>query len=114
MEITYSWKITELIKTPLLNGVEDVIISIKFDYIGTSDQIGEDGEFKASTFKGAVPTPPPNSENFKPLLDLTEEEVINWIKALHPVDHMQEQIIKDLEKNIEERININNLPWVVK
>lgn len=114
MEITYSWKITELIKTPLLNGLEDVITSIKFDYIGISDQIGKDEEFTSSIFKGAIPALPPDNENFKPLSDLTEEEVINWVKDIHPVDHMQEQIIKDLEKNIEKKIDINNLPWVVK
>jgi len=111
MEITYNWKITELTKVPSKDGLTDVVTHIKFIYTGTSDQTDENGEFKTATFKGSVPALPPSSEDFKPLNTLTEAEVIEWVKAIHPTDHMQSVIVEKLTDLNEEVLDSENLPW---
>jgi hypothetical protein len=111
MEITYNWKITELTKVPSKDGLTDVVTHIKFIYTGTSDQTDENGEFKKATFKGSVPALPPNSEDFKPLNSLTEADVIEWVKVIHPTDHMQSEIVGELTEANEQVLDLENLPW---
>jgi hypothetical protein len=110
MEITYSWRITE-IKKETVNGLDGVVTHIRFDYTGTSDKTDENGEFKTATFNGAVPTLPPDSENFKTFENLTESDVIEWVKSIHPTEHMQEVISEKLNDNIPDILNSGSLPW---
>ena len=77
MAITYTWKITALKKAPSLDGLSDVITHINFEYKGV------DGDHTAS-FMGACPVPAPDAEDFTPLADLKEAEVIEWAKENHP------------------------------
>lgn len=111
MEITYNWKITELTKVPSKDGLNDVITHIRFKYIGTANQTDESGEFKTATFNGAVSALPPTSENFKPLSNLTESDVIGWVQEIHPTDHMQSVIINELGDSNEEVLDSGSLPW---
>ena len=90
MNIEYTWKITALKKAPNLNGLKDVITNIRFDYTGTD---AESGEF--FTFLGAVPIGEPSPDNFKEIDKLTQEEGIEWEKAKHPVEHMNEIISQE-------------------
>ena len=91
MAITYTWKITALKKAPSLDGLSDVITHINFEYKGV------DGDHTAS-FWGACPVPAPDAEDFTPLADLTEAEVIEWAKENHPTDHMNEVIEKQINE----------------
>ena len=86
MAITYTWSITGLKKAPSLNGLDDVVTGIRFKYKGV-DSDGNEG-----VFDGAVPVGAPNSDSFIAISELTEAEIIEWAKANHPVDHMQEMI----------------------
>jgi hypothetical protein len=106
MAINYTWKITAMKKAPSMDGLSDVITHLNFDYTGKKGDI-------EATFHGACPVGAPDSENFTALADLTEADVIEWAKANHPVEHMQEVIegqIADQEtpKNVE----VDALPWV--
>ena len=105
MAITYSYKIDQLRKVDSLNGLSDVIVHVRFTYIG-EDEDGNTGEFK-----GAVPMPEPTKGAFTKLADLTEEEVIEWVKVHHPVEHMQDMIAQQIKakKVVESDID---LPWV--
>jgi hypothetical protein len=91
MATTYTWTITGLKKAPSLNGLDDVVTGIKFKYKGV-DSDGNEG-----VFDGAVPVGAPNSDSFIAIDKLTEAEIIEWAKANHPVDHMQEMIAKIIE-----------------
>lgn len=104
MAITYSYKIDQLRKVDSLNGLSDVIVHVRFTYIG-EDEDGNTGEFK-----GAVPMPEPTKGAFTKLADLTEEEVIEWVKVHHPVEHMQDMIAQQIKakKVVESDID---LPW---
>lgn len=104
MAITYAYKITQLRKVDSLNKLKDVIIHVRFEYTGT------DEKGNSHTFQGAIPMPAPTSGDFTPLADLTEDQVIEWVKAHHPTDHMQEVIQAEIakQKNVESDID---LPW---
>ena len=106
MDLSYEWKITAMKKAPSLDGLSDVITHINFTYTGTDADSGEE-----ATFSGACPIGSPDSENFTALADLTEADVIEWAKANHPTDHMNEVI----EKTISDKITPKNveaeMPW---
>ena len=95
MDITYTWKITALKKAPSLDGLSNVITHIRFDYTGTDSESGE-----SHTFHGACPVGAPNPENFTEITTLTEANVIEWAKANHPTDHMNEVIAREIGKKI--------------
>ncbi len=106
MAITYEWKITALKKAPSLDGLSDVITNINFEYKGTDENANE------AVFNGACPVGAPDKDNFTALADLKESDVIEWAKANHPTDHMDNIIeakIADIvtPKNVE----VGNMPW---
>lgn len=108
MNIEYTWKITALKKAPNLNGLKDVVTNIRFDYTGTD---AESGEF--FTFLGAVPIGEPSPDNFKEIDKLTQEEVIEWAKANHPVDHMNEIISKEIVNKLTPiDVEVEGLEWL--
>ena len=92
MAITYEWKITALKKAPSLDGLSDVITHINFEYTGTDDT----SDKNTATFYGACPVGSPDKDNFTDLKDLKEADVIEWAKANHPTDHMNEVIEKQI------------------
>tara|TARA_Y100000361_G_scaffold49146_1_gene42708 strand:+ start:625 stop:984 length:360 start_codon:yes stop_codon:yes gene_type:complete len=108
MAITYEWKITALKKAPSLDGLSDVITHVNFNYIGTDDD-----SKKTGTFNGACPIGSPDKDNFTALKDLKEADVIEWAKANHPVEHMQEVIEKIINEQVTPKnVEVDNLPWV--
>ena len=112
MAITYTWKITALKKAPSMDGLSDVITGINFDYTGSK---GSGNNKKEYTFHGACPVGAPDAENFVALADLKEADVIEWAKANHPVDHMQEVIAKGIaeqETPSNEEVLSSELSWL--
>lgn len=108
MNITYDWKITALKKAPSLDGLSDVITHIRFDYTGTDEDSGE-----SHTFHGACPVGPPSSGSFTALTSLTENKVIEWAKANHPTDHMNEVIEKAISDKITPKNeDVTELDWL--
>ena len=111
MAITYTWSITGMKKAPSLDGLTDVITHISFDYKGVHDEL-VDGQEVSHTFGGACPIGAPDSENFTALADLTEADVIAWVQAVHPVEHMNEVIEGRInEILIPTQVRVDDLPW---
>ena len=105
--ITYDWKITALKKAPTLDGLSDVITGINFKYTGTN----EDGI--TDSFAGACPIGAPTSDAFTAIADLTELEVIEWAKANHPVEHMQEVITKNISNKVTPKSeDVTEISWL--
>jgi hypothetical protein len=114
-ELTYEWKLTGIVKsTPSNLPVDNVVIGTRWTVTGT-DSDGDTG-----TFTGATPfelsTVDPN--NFTPYSELTEEQVLGWIKnyvnVVNPYwNHVVTQIQKQIEKSKEviEEVSENDLPW---
>jgi hypothetical protein len=106
MNITYDWKITAMKKAPALDGLSDVITHIRFDYTGTDADSGE-----THVFPGACPIGLPDVENFTELASLTEADVIEWVKANHPTDHMNEVIAKAIAQKVSPTNVEADMPW---
>jgi tRNA(Met) C34 N-acetyltransferase TmcA len=109
MELTYDWKITALKKAPSLDGLSNVITHIRFAYTGTHAEFGE-----SHSFQGACPVGAPSAENFSEITTLTEADIIEWAKANHPTDHMNEVIEKAIsEKITPKNEDVTELDWLV-
>ena len=112
MAITYTWKITGVKKAPSLDGLSNVITHVNFDYTGSK---GSGANKKESTFHGACPVGAPDSENFIDIDKVTEANVIEWAKANHPVDHMNEVIgkkIAEMEAPTNVEVTSSELSWL--
>lgn len=108
MAITYTWKVTS-VKTKTEGDNVDAVVQTYWTKTGT-DEDGNTGVFSGATPFTSVNVP---EGEFVAFEDLTEEVVLNWIKAV-VVDsyeqHVNEQIAKqiDAKKNpVEEK----SLPW---
>ena len=110
MAITYTWKITGLKTKDVSDDKPAAVVQTYWQKIGT-DENGNEG-----TFSGATPfTVDPTDESgpFIPFEDLTEEDVLDWIKTIVVggyADHVNGQIAKQIEEKISPVIE-NRLPW---
>ncbi len=116
MAINYTWKITALSKTSG-NGLNDVIIGTRWECTGTDTSDDVSGKFIGATpFKLNSVDP----ENFVEYSQLTEEQVLGWIKTTVSGsantsywDHISERIQKDIDRqrNVVQNVDNFDLPW---
>lgn len=106
MNIEYSWDITELERESQLNDLTDVVIRVRYKYIGTDLDSQETGEFF-----GATPMPQPSLENFIPYSGLTQQDIIVWIEQNANMEHMQESIQNQINNKLNPTIIDSKLPW---
>ncbi len=116
MAITYTWQIKALSKTSG-NDLDDVIIGTRWECTGTDDSDNVSG-----TFVGATPfkLDSVDPDNFKPYSELTEEDVLGWIKHYASGSantsywsHITERIQKaiDVKRNVVKNVDEFDLPW---
>lgn len=97
MAITYTWSLTSL-KKRTIGELDDIIVQTYWQKKGT-DEDGNEG-----TFSGATPFDPDqvDPENFTTFEELTEEQVLDWIKGVVVggyEQHVNEQISKQIEED---------------
>jgi hypothetical protein len=109
METNFQWVISQLNCAVESEGLPNVINVIHWRYNAT--KVEGDKTYFADTY-GSSSVSHPNPQNFTPYEDVTEEEVINWLEQILPVETMQ----SGLEANIALQINPTEvtlpLPWV--
>ena len=106
MAITYTYDIHELKAVPSAGDLEQVITEVVYSYIGTN----EDGI--TSMYPGRTTLPTPDSEEFTPVEELTEELVIEWLEANAELNLMQAAIEAHIEQQSGVIYKGNTLPWV--
>lgn len=107
---SYTWKVLEMTTVPSLDGLTDVVKSVRALFILRDDS----GEEVSKLF--AVDLPSADSSNFTAYSSLTESNVISWISSL--VDVEAEKVA--LQSILQERLNpvlldttvIKRLPWL--
>ncbi len=115
MDIKYKWSITSLDKLDVMRvgeeneELKDVVTSVKFIYTGTIDT-GDNKGLQAN-FNGFCPLNVPDVENFVAYSDLKESDLLDEIKKLHPITHMNATIEKALEQEINPVVAVDVLPW---
>jgi hypothetical protein len=100
MNLSFEWKITNVIKKENLNDLQDVIMRIVFEYKGTDADSGE-----SYTMLGGLDLNPPSSENFTAITELTKEQVLSWLDSHPDVPKLQ----KNIEGCIQSQINMNDI-----
>ena len=109
METNFEWVISQLNCAVESEGLSDVINMIHWRYNAT--QVDGDKTYFAQNY-GASSVSQPNPQNFTPYADVTEQEVINWLEQILPVEDMK----LSLENNIALQINpvevVLPLPWL--
>lgn len=111
MAITYTWSLTSL-KKKTAGDLSDIVVQTYWQKKGT-DADGNEG-----TFSGATPFDPDqvDPENFTTFEELTEEQVLNWIKAVvigTYEEHVNGKIAEQIEakKNPVSEVNSGAFPW---
>jgi hypothetical protein len=113
MSLTYTWKITGLKKKDQVNAqgetLPGAIVQTYWECHGT------DEEGNTAHFSGATPFTAENvsAGSFKPFNQLTEQDVVNWVKSVVENDpsykaHIDDQIMKQLDKV---KVEDADLPW---
>jgi hypothetical protein len=98
MYITHTWKITS-VKRKTVNGVPDVVYQVYWEKIGTTDD-GVEGRFAGVT---PFDVKKINLENITRYDDLTQAQVIDWIKNVvvgYYEEHVNERILDQIEINM--------------
>lgn len=109
MAITYTWKITGL-KTKDVDGKPSAVVQTYWQKTGT-DENGNQG-----TFQGATPftvDPTDDSGPFIPFSELTEDDVLAWIKTVvvgNYEEHVNGKIAEQIEQKIAPVTDVK-LPW---
>lgn len=111
MAITYTWSLTSL-KKRTIGELDDIIVQTYWQKKGT-DEDGNEG-----TFSGATPFDPDqvDPENFTTFEELTEEQVLDWIKGVVVggyEQHVNEQISKQIEDKKNPIVDVSSgaFPW---
>lgn len=116
MAINYTWTIKSLSKTSG-NGLDDVIVGTRWECTGTDESDNVSG-----TFVGATPfkIDSVDPENFVEYSQLTEEQVLGWIKnyvsgssVTNYWAHVTERIQKSIndKRGIVKSVDEFDLPW---
>jgi hypothetical protein len=108
MKTNFQWVISQLNCAVESEGLPNVINIIHWRY--NASQVDGDKTYFSGTY-GASSVAQPNPQNFIPYEDVTEQEVINWLEEILPVEDMK----LSLENNIALQINpvevVLPLPW---
>jgi hypothetical protein len=105
MSLTYAWSITGM-KTNENNAVVQTYWK----------KTGTDANGNVGTFSGATPFKIAEGQNLIPLEQLTEAQVLDWIKSVVVGDyetHVDSQIQKDLDRN-KSVVKDIKLPWATE
>jgi hypothetical protein len=110
MSITYTWKVTSLKVKDLSEDKKNAIVQTYWQKIGT-DENGNEG-----TFSGATPftvDPTDDSGPFVPFEQLTEEDVLDWIKSVvvgSYEEHVNSKIFEQIQDKLTPAVDAK-LPW---
>jgi hypothetical protein len=115
MGYTYEWSVTG-IKKATSDNINDAIIGTRWKVVCT-DEDGNTGEFSGAT---PFDLNTIDSGSFTPYQDLTEAQVLGWIKSVvsgssssNYWDHIQGQMNKEINKSKLSQVEVTSvdLPW---
>jgi hypothetical protein len=110
MSITYTWKVTSLKVKDVSENRTNAIVQTYWTKTGT-DEDGNQGVFSGATPFTIDPTD--DSGPFIPFEELTEENVLDWIKSVvigSYEDHVNSKIAEQITDKVTPTTDAN-LPW---
>jgi len=108
MTTTITWKVDSVEAKVSENEFSNVISTIHWRVNGTRDKY-------ISTRYGSITVPSPtDKENFKPFENLTEAEVLGWVKDMlgeQEVENIEASLNAELDNLINPSVISPMLPW---
>ena len=108
-ETSYKWVVKTLLEAPKLDNLENVITYVNFAYeakkLKGKDPKGND-EFYIAQWYSGIELSKPDPKNFKPLNELTENEVLAWVTTDIKIDDIK----KYVDEQIAEQKDPTNIP----
>jgi len=101
MATTYTWSISQMDAFPEADGKTNVVFNVHWGLIG------EEAGFTASTYGIQGVRIDPNAA-FTPYADLTEDQVVEWVKSAMGADQ-----VAVYENSMSQKINNQIVPPVV-
>lgn len=117
MAITYTWEVTSLKTKNVSDDKQNAVVQTYWKKIGTdSSNLDDNGDPVKGEFSGATPftvDPTDDSGPFIAFEELTEEDVLDWIKTIvvgqYEV-HVNEQIRQQMDQKINP-VKEAAMPW---
>ena len=113
-EISYKWRVCGIQEAPNLEGMQNVVTQVSFEYVGTEpngvDSTGKE-VFWIATWQSTKNVGIPDPNNFIPLSDLTEAEVLEWCTPGIDTEPLKEYIIKNIEYQKNPMYLPVTMPW---
>jgi hypothetical protein len=109
MTITNTWNVVQMDVYPEKDGEEEVAFTVHWDLIGTNDIYS--GRVYGSVGVNLDPDQP-----FTPYEELTQEQVIGWVKDALGEDQVtsyEENVAQQIKNQINPPVITPPLPWVV-
>lgn len=109
MNLSFEWRIVNIIKKENLDGLQNVILRIVYEYKGTDAD-----SLESYTMLGGLDLDPPSSENFTAITDLTQEQVLGWMDAHPNVPKMQKNIEGCIQSQIDRKdiVDATEISWL--
>ncbi len=110
MSITYTWKVTSLKVKDVSENITNAVVQTYWTKTGT-DEDGNQGVFSGATPFTIDPTD--DSGPFIPFEELTEEDVLDWIKSVvigSYEDHVNSKIAEQITDKVTPTTEAK-LPW---
>ena len=113
--INYNWNFNPLTCYTHQDGYDDVVMTVHWQFIGTSGSIdGSGSQYTAQSIGTQTFTFDPTTGSFVPYNDLTKEIVQGWVEGAMGTDRIA-QLSQSIAQQIEDKITpkIVNLspPW---
>jgi hypothetical protein len=103
---TYTWKVAAMEAAKNEYGLNDVVKTVHYTVDCT------DGTESIGAY-GSIGVPSPDAGSFKPYEELTESEIIEWVKSQLNVAEVEEQLSNGLELKKNPPVVVKELPWVI-
>lgn len=105
MPTRYNYLIGGLSKVSDANSLPDVVTRISFSYVG------EDENGVVGLYNGTILLPEPSSQDFIPFDDLSQEQMIEWIKSFESEEEMKRVVDEKIEER-KQHVNNNMPPFI--
>lgn len=109
MNLSFEWRIVNIIKKENLDGLQNVILRIVYEYKGTDADSGE-----SYTMLGGLDLGAPSGDNFTPINELTQEQVLGWMDAHPNVPTMKKAIEASIQSQIDRKdiVDATEISWL--
>tara|TARA_B110000259_G_C13812366_1_gene321229 strand:- start:33 stop:389 length:357 start_codon:yes stop_codon:yes gene_type:complete len=97
-----TWTIEQLVR----NTTDDGVITADWKALEVS------GEHTGHAYGTCMFEPDADSESFIPFVDLTEEDVIRWVKSDINADDIEAYITLQIEESKQEPVTLAGVPWI--